>query len=85
MVSALYFDSGGYARVQMNSVEIERLIGALQFNVLRKQRIPDSKVLAALDTLRRFFSVVIGKGYDITVTADMPARTAITALHLKPH
>jgi hypothetical protein len=69
-VNALYFDKGGYARVQMNTVEIGRLIEALQRYALRKPRIPDPKVLAALDTLHQFFSVV-GKGYDITVTADM--------------
>ena len=69
-VNALYFNNGGYARVQMNASEIGRLIEALQRYALRKQRIPDPKVLAALDTLHRFFSVV-GKGYDVTVTADM--------------
>lgn len=55
----------------MNTVEIGRLIDALERYALRKQRIPNPKVLAALDTLERFFSV-FGKGYDITVTADMP-------------
>lgn len=69
-VNALYFDEGGYARVQMNSVEIGRLIEALQRFVLRKQAIPDPKVLAALDTLHEFFCTA-RKGYDITVTADM--------------
>jgi len=69
-VDALYFDKGGYARVKMNTVEMNRLIQALLRYALRKQRIPDPKVLAALDTLDDFFSVT-GKGYDITVTADM--------------
>ena len=69
-VQALYFDKGGYARVQMNTVEMNRLIEALQRYVLRKHRIPDLRVLAVLDTLHDFFSVA-GKGYDITVTADV--------------
>jgi hypothetical protein len=69
-VNALYFDQGGYARVEMQTNEIRRLIEVLQRYALRKQRIPDPKVLTALDTLRQFFSVG-GKGYDITVTADM--------------
>jgi hypothetical protein len=80
-VNALYFDRGGYARVQMNTVEIGRLIGALQRYALRKQRIPDPKVLAALDTLHDFFSVA-GKGYDITVTADMVI--AVHGVSLEP-
>ncbi len=69
-MTALYFDRGGYARVQMNTAEIGRLIEALQRYALRKQRIPDPKILAALDTLHEFFSVV-GKGHDLRVTADV--------------
>src|SRR5437867_1164123 len=67
-VNALFFDKGGYARVQMNSLEIRKLLGAIERYALRRERIPDSKILAAIDTLRAFFSM---KGLDITVTADM--------------
>ena len=69
-VNALYFDKGGTARVQMNATEIDRLCDALQRYILRKQKMPDPKLLAALDKLQEFFSVG-GKGWDITVTADM--------------
>jgi hypothetical protein len=69
-VNALYFDKGGYARVQMNSLEIGKLLAAIERYALRRQKIPDPKVLAAIDTLCAFFDNPI-KGYDITVTADM--------------
>ncbi len=52
----------------MNSLEIRQLLGAIERYALRRQKIPDTKVLAALDTLCRFFDM---KGLDITVTADM--------------
>ena len=69
-VNALLFDGGGSARVQMNVLEIQRIMEALQRYVLRKHKIPDTKVLAALDTLHEYFESG-GRAYDVTITADM--------------
>ena len=53
----------------MNSLEIKKLLGAIQRYILRKQKLPSPQAIEALDTLQNFFSV--GKNADITITADM--------------
>lgn len=68
-VTALMFHNGGSARVHLNSVEIKRLTEALFRYVLRRQRVPQPELLAALERLHRFFS---GAGYDIRIVLDVP-------------
>jgi hypothetical protein len=68
-LNALYFDDGGYARMQMNGLEIKRLLEAVQRYVLRKQRLPNLKLLAAIDRLHDFFEA---GGVELIVTADVP-------------
>jgi hypothetical protein len=65
-VNALLFHKGGSARIQINGLEVKRLLEALQRYILRKQKLPDPKLLQAVDHLYDFFA----KGSELTVTAD---------------
>jgi hypothetical protein len=69
-VTELRFRNGGWARVQINSLEVRKFQEALQRYTLRKQKIPDPKVLDAIDTLHKFF-MPGGPRSDVCVTADM--------------
>lgn len=80
-VTELRFDDGGYARVRMDTAEINRLIEAMERYVLRRQKIPDPKLLAALDRLHEFLSVG-GRGHGICVIADVPI--GATGVRLEP-
>lgn len=75
-VSQLRFTNGGAARVALNRGEINRLLEALPRAVLRWERRPPPKVLAALETLQAYFHSA--RGHDLHIILDVPiAREAV--------
>jgi hypothetical protein len=68
-VNELRFKNGGWARVQMNSLEIRRLIGALEKWILRRHKIPPPEILQALDVFQHYISDP--RRFDVCIIADM--------------
>ncbi len=64
----LSFIKGGTVKIHMDASAMRKLLGAMQKYFLRKPRIPDPKILAALDTLYAKFD---WKYPDIEITADV--------------
>jgi hypothetical protein len=54
----LRFGRHGTIRIQLNTVEFERLLDALAVFEIRSKRMPKYKILAAVETLKKGFGVL---------------------------
>jgi len=64
----LRFTDRGSARAIYDSTEVVRMLSAMERYILRRQKIPSPKLLAAIELLQQYFTV---HGASITVTGDL--------------
>lgn len=64
----LRFTDRGSARAIYDSFEVRRMLSAMERYILRRQKIPSPKLLAAIELLQQYFTL---HGASITITGDL--------------